>query len=125
MQTFKDTTGETFSFDEDVIINVVSGVYSFSDKQGNPLSVPTTLQPYTIPAPTPEQLIAVAWSAYQGEAYDLMKSSDTTLLRCVEAGIAVPSGWVTFRANLRAIIGSAVGDPTIALPSRPPYPSGT
>lgn len=52
-----------------------------------------------------------------------LDASDTTVLRCIEAGVAVPAEWLAYRGALRAI----VTDPTSAdaLPPRPEYPAGT
>lgn len=50
-----------------------------------------------------------------------LSASDTTLLRCLEAGVAVPSEWKAYRDQLRAIIKSGSGD----IPVRPAYPEGT
>jgi len=65
MQTFKDTvTQQVWQFNDDVIVTEKKGVYSFACADGTPLtSVPTTLQPYTIPAPTPAELLAAAQKA--------------------------------------------------------------
>jgi len=49
-----------------------------------------------------------------------------TVMRCVIAGVALPGEWQTYITALRAITGAKVpGDPTQALPTRPPYPAGT
>lgn len=54
MQTFIDTvTNKVWQFEDDVIVTDTNGVYSFKTATGMPLSnTPTTLQPYTIPAPS-------------------------------------------------------------------------
>lgn len=53
MQSFKDSaTGELWEFDDDVEVTEKNGVYSFKTAWGKHLNVPTTLQPYTPPAPT-------------------------------------------------------------------------
>ena len=51
-----------------------------------------------------------------------LDKSDVTVLRCVEAGVALPSEWVTYRGRLRDIIAGNAGGP---LPTRPDYPAGT
>lgn len=58
MQTFKDSaTGKEWAFEDDVKVIDTNGVYSFETALGVPLNVPTTLQPYTPPAPTAAQLL--------------------------------------------------------------------
>ncbi|MTD33668.1 tail fiber assembly protein [Paludibacterium denitrificans] len=59
------------------------------------------------------------------EARTALSASDTTLMRCYEAGIALPAEWVAYRKALRAIISAQSGDPTQLLPTRPAYPEGT
>lgn len=80
-------------------------------------------------APTAAQVAAqqaaAAWSAYQASAKAALDASDITVLRCYESGVAMPAAWTTYRKALRAIVGSASGDPTQALPAKPAYPSGT
>lgn len=57
-------------------------------------------------------------------AHEALKVSDTTLLRCVENGVALPAEWRSYREALRAIAGgSDATSPT--LPPRPAYPAGT
>lgn len=65
MQTFIDTvTNKVYQFEPDVVATDISGVYSFTTASGIPLtSLPTTLQPYTIPAPTTAQLASQAQTA--------------------------------------------------------------
>lgn len=63
MQLFKDTvTGLVWAYEDDVIVIVTDGVYSFETANGVPLtSAPTTLQPYTVPAPTLAELKAAKY----------------------------------------------------------------
>ena len=62
MQTFLDSvTSKVFQFEDDVVVTDTNGVYTFATATGLVLSsLPTTLQPYTIPAPTAAQLLAAA-----------------------------------------------------------------
>lgn len=53
---------------------------------------------------------------------NLIDTTDKTVLRCYENGIAVPTAWVTYRAELRALIAAGgISNP----PTQPPYPAGT
>jgi hypothetical protein len=52
-----------------------------------------------------------------------IERSDITVLRSVEHGIAVPSEWQAYRAELRAIISGT--STATELPSMPDYPEGT
>jgi hypothetical protein len=64
MQTFQDTaTLKVWQFEDDVVAVETNGVYTFKTAQGTVLNTPTTLQPYTIPAPTAAQLLAQAQQA--------------------------------------------------------------
>ena len=64
MQTFIDTaTSNVWQFEDDVVVTDTAGVYSFKTAAGVALNSPATLQPYTIPAPTPTQLAATAAQA--------------------------------------------------------------
>jgi len=61
MQNFIDTaTQKVYAFNDDVNVIDVGGVYSFTTAADVPLLLPTTLQPYTAPAPTAAQLLAQA-----------------------------------------------------------------
>jgi len=61
MQTFQNTVNQSiWQFNPDVIVANENGVFSFQTASGAPLSVPTTLVPFIIPAPTPEQLLVAA-----------------------------------------------------------------
>lgn len=66
-----------------------------------------------------------AWMEYQRRAQVALDRSDTTILRCAEAGVVVPAAWAAYRKSLRAIIGAKTGDATAALPAQPAYPAGT
>jgi hypothetical protein len=64
------------------------------------------------------------WQDYQAQAKILLIKSDTTLLRCYEAGVALPTEWATYRKDLRTILSTAAGIPQ-TLPTQPTYPQGT
>ena len=130
MQDFIDTaTQQPWAFDDDVIVKSADGVFSFADSRGISLSVPTTLQPYTQPQLTAEQIATEkaenAWALLQGQAKAALDQADITILRCYENNVAVPAGWATYRKDLRAIISARTGDATQPLPEKPAYPVGT
>jgi hypothetical protein len=54
-------------------------------------------------------------------AMDALNKSDTTLLRCLEHGVEIPSVWAVYRDALREVIQGS----STALPERPPYPQGS
>lgn len=58
------------------------------------------------------------------QALAAFPASVSTVLRCVEHGIAVPAEWLAYRRALRAIVTSTSGTPS-TLPSKPNYPKGT
>ena len=64
-------------------------------------------------APTLVQQAAIAIS-----------KTDTTIVRCYSAGIAVPTAWQTYRNALRAIVNGADTTST-TLPTAPAYPAGS
>ena len=76
-------------------------------------------------SPTAAQIAEAAWSAYQDKAQDFLDKSDTTILRCYENSIPVPSTWATYRAALRVIVKATSGDATQPLPATPAYPAGS
>jgi hypothetical protein len=52
-----------------------------------------------------------------------LDTSDRTIIRCYEHGVAVPAEWTAYRAALRSIVS---GDATTTvLPTAPAYPAGT
>lgn len=70
---------------------------------------------FTSPAPAP---IVHNYKLLAQIALDI---SDKTILRCVEAGVEVPSAWATYRADLRSIVTNG----SDRLPEQPDYPQGT
>jgi hypothetical protein len=78
MQTFIDTyTNEVWSFEDDVIAADIDGIYTFSTAEGVSLQAPSTLQPYTVPAPAPltaEEQFTIAQKNYQDAVQDYIIS---------------------------------------------------
>jgi hypothetical protein len=61
MQIFIDTaTNHVHHFDDDVVASPENGIYTFKAASGMPLEAPATLQPYTPPEPTRDELLANA-----------------------------------------------------------------
>jgi hypothetical protein len=113
MQTFRDSlTNEIWQFEDDV-----TDIYAFPN-------TPATLQPYTIPEPTAEQLLAAAQAtqlalidssylsaiqqpvAYMGTTFqadrdsqDLMNRAITGLQAIVATGGAVPANFAWYDVN--------------------------
>ncbi|WP_137009612.1 hypothetical protein [Aquitalea aquatilis] len=54
-----------------------------------------------------------------------LSTSDATLLRCYEVGIALPAEWVAYRKALREVIRAGVNGIVMEIPNRPSYPVGT
>lgn len=71
------------------------------------------------------QVSSARWRSHQAQAKGLLDESDITVLRCAEAGVPVPQAWRDYRAALRLIVSSDIGDPDAGLPARPAYPAGT
>ncbi|MBU9203141.1 hypothetical protein KTD31_17430 [Burkholderia multivorans] len=59
----------------------------------------------------------------QAEARIALDESDRVVLRCYESAIPVPTPWVEYRKQLRAIIAETSLATPITLPLRPDYPS--
>jgi hypothetical protein len=78
MQTFIDTyTNEVWSFEDDVIAADIAGIYTFSTAEVASLHAPSTLQPYTVPAPAPltaEEQFTIAQKNYQDAVQDYIIS---------------------------------------------------
>ncbi|MDR3373158.1 MAG: hypothetical protein P4L98_05450 [Ancalomicrobiaceae bacterium] len=55
------------------------------------------------------------------EARAALEASDRTVIRCVEAGVAVPAEWVAYRRALRAVVAGT----SATMPGRPAYSAGT
>jgi hypothetical protein len=111
MQYFQDTaTAKIWAFNPGVVVADLSGI-------------PTTLQPYTPPAPTAAQIAAQAQILLAGQASVALTKSDITITRCYEHAVAVPTEWQTYRAALRAIVAGT--STATALPTIPAYPAGT
>ena len=81
----------------------------------------TDTQAATIQSATTARL---AHSFLISTAQEALNKSDTTVIRCYSAGVAVPATWQTYRASLRAIVNGTDTTST-ALPATPTYPSGT
>lgn len=78
MQTFKNSVnGDIWEFDDDVIVNISAGVYSFQTPKKKPVNVPSTLKPYTVPSPTSYQLLVSAQSS-QISVLNIKAESDET-----------------------------------------------
>jgi hypothetical protein len=69
-------------------------------------------------SPTNEEL----WEQFKNSAFFALHKSDITVLRCLEAGTAVPPEWIAYRQALRDIVSADSGDPAAGLPVRPDYP---
>lgn len=85
MQQFIDTaTSEIWSFEDDVKVAVKNFVYSFSTKDGLPLSkVPATLQPYT---PTSADLLKQAQAEQTKTLQASAQLAETTPMSFTTAG---------------------------------------
>jgi hypothetical protein len=130
MKEFIDTaTQKIWSFEDDVEVTQSPGGHLFCDARGDALTVPMTLQPYSTPALSADQIAAQraadAWLVYQASAKIALDASDVTVLRCYENDVAVPPAWATYRKELRAILSADSGDSTQPIPARPAYPAGT
>ena len=64
---------------------------------------------------------------YKAQVQALLTKSDLTVMRCYEAGIALPANWVAARKSWRVVVSSAIDsiDPMQPLAAVPPYPEGT
>jgi len=70
MQTFIDTDGSPWQFDDDVTVSQVDGVYTFTAPGGAVLNVPQTLRPYSGPLPVPptlDQVVASKLAEFSGD----------------------------------------------------------
>ncbi|WP_321904378.1 hypothetical protein [Paraburkholderia tropica] len=62
-------------------------------------------------------------NSLQNSARLALDQSDITVMRCYEAGQAVPDVWKQYRAALRAIVSATSSDDLPTLPTKPAYPS--
>lgn len=62
--------------------------------------------------------------AQKNASIELAKS-DTTVIRCIEKGSAVPEEWIAYRDALRQILSCKNDDDLKAMPSKPKYPAGS
>lgn len=132
-----DTSGNITAYFDDVDSPVPAGATNtikITDAQWQAcISTPGyTVRDGALIAPTPPtaaqiaaQKAAADWATYVSDARSALNESDVTVLRCYEDGIALPSAWVAYRKALRAIVSTTSGDATKALPTKPPYPSGS
>lgn len=72
--------------------------------------------------PTSETNVEL-WKKIQIQTHKDLYSSDIVVLRCYENGIPVPTAWVKYRNELRAILKIENGDPTTVLPTKPEPPT--
>ncbi len=68
-----------------------------------------------------EPAAAPADASLVSQARAALVASDRTVLRCVEAGLAVPADWHAFRNALRSVIAGR----SATLPQQPDYPADT
>jgi len=109
MRYFKNSPGQVFGYDdadpEQTALITAAITNGWTDVSQN-----------WPPQPVPVLLSFTAQVA--------LNKSDTTVVRCVSAGIAVPAAWQAYRNALRAIVNGT--DTTSAvLPEQPAFPSGT
>jgi hypothetical protein len=113
MQTFIDTvTQQVWQFEDDV-----ADIHAYK-------STPSTLVPYTIPAPTEADLARIAHNILVGEALNALGITDKVSYRCFKAGIVYPADWQTYTLALRSIVNESDMSST-TLPIPPSYPLGT
>ena len=63
-------------------------------------------------------------AAFLASAQAALSRSDTVVVRCYSAAVAVPAAWQTYRQALRAIVNGTDTVSTV-LPATPAYPAGT
>ena len=63
-------------------------------------------------------------AAFLASAQAALSRSDTVVVRCYSAAVAVPAAWQTYRQALRAIVNGSDTASTV-LPAIPAYPAGT
>lgn len=74
---------------------------------------------------TPDPDSSSLWSDYQNEAVKLLTETDLVAIRCLKAGVAFPSEWLTYVNKLRAIVNTMTGDASSPLPVKPMYPTNS
>ena len=79
--------------------------------------------------PPSDEQISLSFPAYTAlkaakGAQAALNKSDSTVIRCVSAGIPVPQSWQTYRNALRAM-ANGTDTTSTSLPSMPDYPFGT
>jgi len=70
----------------------------------------------------PPSTAAQLQAEFCASAQVALDKSDTTMMRCVEDGIAAPVAWITYRKALRAI-ASGTDTTSTVLPVQPEYPA--
>ena len=110
-----------------VVINVYVSETALdaADAQSDVAGIGWTYAGGVFTAPVPASLtLAQIHAALMTSAQLALDKSDTTVLRCYSAGVAVPAAWQTYRSALRAIVNGTDTTST-AIPATPAYPSGT
>lgn len=94
--------------------------YIDRDLAGNIISI------YEVPQHVGQEFVlnAALFVSLPYQAQTALNRSDVTMLRCIEAGIAVPSAWNTYRKALRAI-STGLDKTSTTLPVQPPFVAGT
>jgi hypothetical protein len=101
------------------------------DMNGAALSLPawpkgmtmlTNEQVAAIELPVPSAL--QIYASLQASAMVALAKSDISMLRCVEAGVAVPDKWNIYRKSLRSIM-NGTDAVSIILPTEPAFVVGT
>jgi len=110
--------GDAVEITQEAYSNLMSaqsnGQIIVPDSSGNPIAVNASSIPLTS-----DQLEKIL----KANAQAALDKSDVTLIRCVEHGIAIPTEWVTYRTELRAIVAGT--STATALPITPAYPAGS
>lgn len=58
-------------------------------------------------------------------ALDVMDAPGGCAIRCFKAGVAFPSAWQTYTAELRTIVNGTASPMPVTLPTAPAFPAGT
>ncbi|TAN61086.1 MAG: hypothetical protein EPN20_12975 [Magnetospirillum sp.] len=110
---------EVVTPDVDPETQALSGGYTPQQQAGGAWQYVAEVRPLTADELAGRQ--AAAEQLVRETAQRDLGRSDTTVLRCTEAGVPVPPEWVAYRKALRAIIGGGAGP----VPERPAWPAGT